>query len=248
MQYLYQEGENYVFMDKDTYDQLPLSAEMLEGQTGYPAAEHRRPDQLPQRAPDRRPAAALGRAHRRRDRPEHQELDRHHVLQAGHDRDRDSSSRCRRSSRRREDQGQHRRRRVHRARIAPRLRRASLALRRGRSPPAPPVAGIGGVASAVARESARPSPRRAATAPSPSRSRSAASRALQTSTMSQPASSAARPRSTIPPATLAPSIDRSSLKTMPSNPSRPRRMSCSQTGENPAGRSNPPADRSRAPA
>jgi elongation factor P len=35
MQYLYQEGENYVFMDKDTYDQLPLSAEMLEGQTGF---------------------------------------------------------------------------------------------------------------------------------------------------------------------------------------------------------------------
>ena len=35
MQYLYQEGENYVFMDKDTFDQLPLSAEMLEGQTGY---------------------------------------------------------------------------------------------------------------------------------------------------------------------------------------------------------------------
>jgi elongation factor P len=35
MQYLYQEGENYVFMDKDTYDQLPLSSEMLEGQTGY---------------------------------------------------------------------------------------------------------------------------------------------------------------------------------------------------------------------
>jgi elongation factor P len=35
MQYLYQEGANYVFMDKDTYEQLPLSAEMLEGQTEF---------------------------------------------------------------------------------------------------------------------------------------------------------------------------------------------------------------------
>ena len=35
MQYLYQEGDNYVFMDKDTYDQLPLSGDMLEGQTGF---------------------------------------------------------------------------------------------------------------------------------------------------------------------------------------------------------------------
>ena len=35
MQYLYQEGSNYVFMDKDTFEQLTLSAEELEGQTGY---------------------------------------------------------------------------------------------------------------------------------------------------------------------------------------------------------------------
>jgi len=35
MQYLYQEGDNYVFMDQDTYEQLSLSGEMLEGQTGY---------------------------------------------------------------------------------------------------------------------------------------------------------------------------------------------------------------------
>jgi elongation factor P len=35
MQYLYQEGTNYVFMDKDTYEQMSLSADELEGQTGY---------------------------------------------------------------------------------------------------------------------------------------------------------------------------------------------------------------------
>jgi elongation factor P len=35
MQYLYQEADGYVFMDKDTYEQLTLTAENLEGQTGY---------------------------------------------------------------------------------------------------------------------------------------------------------------------------------------------------------------------
>jgi elongation factor P len=35
MQYLYQEGGSYVFMDKENYEQLPLDSGMLEGQTGY---------------------------------------------------------------------------------------------------------------------------------------------------------------------------------------------------------------------
>jgi elongation factor P len=35
MQYLYQEGDNYVFMDKESYEQLNLNADFLEGQTGY---------------------------------------------------------------------------------------------------------------------------------------------------------------------------------------------------------------------
>ena len=35
MEYLYQDGDHYVFMDKENYEQLPLSAEFLEGQTGY---------------------------------------------------------------------------------------------------------------------------------------------------------------------------------------------------------------------
>lgn len=35
MQYLYQEGESYIFMDKESYEQLSLSAEFLEGQAGY---------------------------------------------------------------------------------------------------------------------------------------------------------------------------------------------------------------------
>jgi elongation factor P len=35
MEYLYQDGESYVFMDKQNYEQLSLSADFLEGQAGY---------------------------------------------------------------------------------------------------------------------------------------------------------------------------------------------------------------------
>ena len=35
MQFLYQDGESYVFMDKENYEQLSLPAEFLEGQAGY---------------------------------------------------------------------------------------------------------------------------------------------------------------------------------------------------------------------
>jgi len=35
MQYLYQDGDLYVFMDKEDYEQLSLPAEFLEGQAGY---------------------------------------------------------------------------------------------------------------------------------------------------------------------------------------------------------------------
>ena len=35
MQYLYQDGDSYVFMDKENYEQMSLSAEFLEGQAGF---------------------------------------------------------------------------------------------------------------------------------------------------------------------------------------------------------------------
>jgi elongation factor P len=35
MDYLYNDGQDYIFMDNSTYEQLHLSATMLEGQTGY---------------------------------------------------------------------------------------------------------------------------------------------------------------------------------------------------------------------
>ena len=35
MQYLYHDGSGFVFMDKENYEQLTLSEDMLEGQSGY---------------------------------------------------------------------------------------------------------------------------------------------------------------------------------------------------------------------
>lgn len=35
MQYLYQDGDSYVFMDKENFEQINLSAEFLEGQSGF---------------------------------------------------------------------------------------------------------------------------------------------------------------------------------------------------------------------
>lgn len=35
MEYLYKDGEQYVFMDKQNYEQLSLPADFLEGQAGY---------------------------------------------------------------------------------------------------------------------------------------------------------------------------------------------------------------------
>ncbi len=35
MQYLYQDGDSYVFMDKESFEQLNLPADFLEGQAGY---------------------------------------------------------------------------------------------------------------------------------------------------------------------------------------------------------------------
>jgi len=35
MEYLYNDGDNYIFMDKESYEQLQFSAEFLEGQKEY---------------------------------------------------------------------------------------------------------------------------------------------------------------------------------------------------------------------
>ena len=35
MQYLYQDGNDYIFMDQESYEQLNLAADFLEGQSGF---------------------------------------------------------------------------------------------------------------------------------------------------------------------------------------------------------------------
>src|SRR3970040_1397071 len=35
MKFLYSDGSGYVFMDKETFEQIPLPADFLEGQAGY---------------------------------------------------------------------------------------------------------------------------------------------------------------------------------------------------------------------
>ena len=35
MQYLYQDGDNYVFMDQESFDQLNIPSDFLEGQAGF---------------------------------------------------------------------------------------------------------------------------------------------------------------------------------------------------------------------
>jgi elongation factor P len=41
MQYLYQDGDSYVFMDQENYEQINLSADFLEAQSGYLMPEMR---------------------------------------------------------------------------------------------------------------------------------------------------------------------------------------------------------------
>ena len=35
MQYLYKDGDNYIFMDNESYDQMPLPAELIDDQMGF---------------------------------------------------------------------------------------------------------------------------------------------------------------------------------------------------------------------
>jgi len=54
MQYLYNDARGYVFMDKENYEQLTLSEDMLEGQSGYLLPQLRRAGRVLQRSADRR--------------------------------------------------------------------------------------------------------------------------------------------------------------------------------------------------
>src|SRR5258706_9487731 len=88
------------------------------GAVGVPPAEHRRADHLLQGPADRRRPAALRGARGPGHRPRHEELPRHQLLQAGDDGNRHHGAGAALHQQGREDQGRHRRRQVHGARLA----------------------------------------------------------------------------------------------------------------------------------
>ena len=68
MQYLYREGDDYVFMDNESYEQLPVSTDRLGDATRYlKEGDVRGPADLRRRGARRGPAG-VGRADRRRHR------------------------------------------------------------------------------------------------------------------------------------------------------------------------------------
>ena len=98
MQYLYNDGTSYVFMDTGTYDQLEVSPEivgdaknfMLENQEAIVATNDGRVLYI------ELPGVGRARGHLHRARPAGRPLDRRH--QAGHPRDGHHDQRCRCSS------------------------------------------------------------------------------------------------------------------------------------------------------
>ena len=113
MTFSYQDGDNYVFMDKENYEELRLSAEFLEGQSGYllPNADVQvnlhdgraigleLPASVVLTVTDTEPA--------------HQERDRDQHLQGGDHGDRPDRAGAAVHQPGREDQGLHQRRQLH---------------------------------------------------------------------------------------------------------------------------------------
>jgi translation elongation factor P/translation initiation factor 5A len=123
MQYLYQDGDSFVFMDKQNYEQLSLSADFLEGQSGYLQPNADVQVNFYDGRPDRHRAAALGGAHRSRDGTRNPERHRHQHVQAGEDGHRDHRPGAALHQPGRAHQGQHQRRQLHGARVAAHPRR-----------------------------------------------------------------------------------------------------------------------------
>ena len=115
MQYLYSDGSGHVFMDKESFEQLTLDADFLEGQAGYLIPNIDVQVNFYQERPIgvQLPPSVV--ADRHRDRAQPQERDRDRLVQAGEDRDRPHRHGAPVHRRRHEDQGQYRHRRVHRA-------------------------------------------------------------------------------------------------------------------------------------
>ena len=77
MQYLYNDGEGYHFMDTDTYEQIHMSAEALGEAVGFLKPEMTDPGRVLRRGAGRHRAAADGGPEGHRDRAGHQGRHRH---------------------------------------------------------------------------------------------------------------------------------------------------------------------------
>ena len=88
MQFLYRDGDDYVFMDNATYDQLHRSAAVARRRLDYLVERRQRGPADVRRRGRRRRAAGGGRARHRRDRARRPGRPRVGCPQAGHPRDR----------------------------------------------------------------------------------------------------------------------------------------------------------------
>ncbi len=117
MEYLYHDGDNYIFMDKESFEQLQLSAEFLEGQKEYLLPNTDVQVNFHNERPIGVQLPGNRGAHHHRDRAHPEGRHRNRQLQAGQDRNRAHRDGSALRWRGREDQGQHRLGRVRRTRL-----------------------------------------------------------------------------------------------------------------------------------
>ena len=113
MQYLYRDGDDYVFMDNETYDQLNVGPASLGDAANYLIESANAVLQDVRRRDRRRRAARRGRADHRRDRARRPGRPRVGRPQAGHPRDRPGHPGAAVRQPRRPRQGRHPHRRLH---------------------------------------------------------------------------------------------------------------------------------------
>ena len=88
MQFLYRDGDDYVFMNNVTYEQMNVAPVALGDAADYLIERHDRPGRVLQRRDHRCRDPGVGRAHHHRDRARRAGRPRVGATQAGHARDR----------------------------------------------------------------------------------------------------------------------------------------------------------------
>ena len=108
MQYLYNDGDHYYFMDTSTYEQIHISAEALGDSKNYLIADIDDPRRVLRRRAGRHRTAADGRSRRQGNGARHQRRDGQRAGEAGDARDRPRRAGAAVRQRRRQDPRQHR--------------------------------------------------------------------------------------------------------------------------------------------